>query len=126
MDTPYLFHHMGVPTDEKRYSEHFKMYTSDHAGEFRIQFHRFEPDSPLHPMIKTKPHVALQVANLEEAVKGKTLLLGPYEPIPRYKVAIINDGGMPVELIETDLTMDELWTRSNQQIDLQVNELNEF
>ena len=102
------------------------MYTSDHEGEFRIQFHRFEPDSPLHPMIKTKPHVALQVANLKEAVKGKTLLLGPYEPIPRYKVAIINDSGMPVELIETDLTMDELWTRSNQQIDLQVNGLNEF
>lgn len=130
MATQYRFHHLGIPSDLKRsnerYSEHFKMYTSDHAGEFRIQFHRFEPDCPLHPIIKNNPHIALQVANLEEAVKGKSLLLGPYEPIPRYKVAIINDSGMPVELIETDLTIEELWKTSNQQSDLNVTGLNEF
>lgn len=116
----YRFHHMGIPTKEirsgERYSEHFKMYTSDHPGAFRVQFHRFEADSPLHPLIQTIPHVALQVANLGAAVMGKTIILGPYEPIPGYKVAIIDDGGIPVELVETNISEEDLWnTARNQQ-----------
>ena len=43
------------------------MYTSDVDGDFRIQYHRFTEDSPLHPLIKTVPHVAIQVDNLDEA-----------------------------------------------------------
>ncbi len=126
----YIFHHLGIPTHiirpDEKYSANFKMYTSDNNGDFRIQFHRFEKDSPLHPIIKENPHVAFQVDNLEKALHGKEILLGPYEPIERYKVAIINDAGMPVELIETDLTFDELWYKSKQQNDLNVDGLQEF
>ncbi|HUZ57711.1 MAG TPA: hypothetical protein VMU83_02910 [Hanamia sp.] len=46
--------------------------------------------------------------------------VGPYEPIRRYKVAIINDGGLPVELKKTDLTIEELWFKSKQQKDLNM------
>ncbi|HUZ58098.1 MAG TPA: hypothetical protein VMU83_04895 [Hanamia sp.] len=78
--TKYRYHHLGIPTDiirpNERYSEDFKMYTSDNDGDFRIQFHRFEKDRPLHPIIKNNPHIALQVANLEEEIKGREVFLG--------------------------------------------------
>lgn len=126
----YRYHHLGIPTDavrpNERYSENFKMYTSDNDGDFRIQFHRFEEECPLHPIIKNNPHIALQVDNLEKAIRGREILLGPYEPIPRYKVAIVNDCGLPVELIETDLTIEELWDKSKQQKDLNINGLKGF
>jgi hypothetical protein len=46
------------------------------------------------------------------------LLLGPYEPILGFHVAVIDDGGNPIELIETSLTDDEIWKRAIQQMDL--------
>jgi hypothetical protein len=88
------------------------MYTSDNPGDLRIQWHRFEDNSPLHRLIKTLPHLAFKVANLEEAIIGEELLLGPYEPIDGYFVAIINDGGVPVELVQTDLPDDIIWRRA--------------
>ncbi len=123
----YRYHHMGIPITEVRpnekFSEAFGMYTSDVDGDFRIQYHRFTEDSPLHPLIKTVPHVAIQVDNLDEAVTGYEILLGPYEPIPNYRVAIINDGGVPVELVETSLTLAELWGKAKEQKDLDTSKL---
>lgn len=128
MSEKYKFHHLGIPTNEARpnehYSEHFKMYTSDReGGQFRIQYHRFSEGCPLHPIIQNHPHIALQVADLAEVIQGKEILLGPYEPIPGYKVAIINDNGIPFELIETELTDEELWGKARQQTDLNVDQL---
>lgn len=123
----HRYHHMGIPTDEVRpnekFSEAFGMYTSDVEGDFRIQYHRFADDSPLHPLIKSLPHVAIQVDNLEKAVEGYEILLGPYEPIPNYRVAIINNGGVPVELVETTLTPAKLWGKAKNQKDLDTSEL---
>jgi hypothetical protein len=111
-----VFHHLGIPTTEpkprERFSARFGMYTSDSACQHvRIQWHRFEPDSPLHELIRKIPHPAFKVADLSRAVEGFHLLLGPYEPIPGFKVAIIDDGGCPIELIETLLTDEEVWAR---------------
>src|SRR4051794_2336005 len=84
------FHHLGIPTTEpkpgERFSERFAMYTSDsNCGLMRIQWHRFESHSPLHPLIRTLPHVAFQVSDLDRAIEGCRLLLGPYEPIPDFR-----------------------------------------
>lgn len=123
----YRFHHLGIPTEqvqsEERYSEHFKMYTSDHPGDFKIQFHRFEPGSPLHPLIKSLPHIAFQVDHLVTAIAGKKILLGPYEPIAGYKVAMVDDAGFPVELIETLMDETELWEKARKQKDFQTEGL---
>jgi len=40
------------------------------------------------------------------------LLLGPYEPIENYRVAIIEDHGQPIVLVQTTLTDDEIWVRA--------------
>ncbi|MFV0536990.1 MAG: hypothetical protein ACK5M3_06395 [Dysgonomonas sp.] len=118
---------MGIPTKKvhsnEHYSEAFKMYTSTTNGNYRIQYHRFEDDSPLHFLIRTIPHIAIQVENLASEIEGEELLLGPYEPIPGYKVAIINDDGVPVELVETFLSPDELWDRADRQSDLNTEGL---
>ncbi|SAL26849.1 VOC family protein [Caballeronia humi] len=117
-DVTYEFHHLGVPTAEshpgERYSAVFGMYTSDSESELvRIQYHRFDTDSILHPVLRTMPHVAFKVDDLARAIDGKQVVLGPYEPIDGFRVAVIVDGGMPVELIQTTLSDEQVWSRAH-------------
>jgi hypothetical protein len=109
----YQFHHVGIPTTEvrpdERYSSTFKMYTSGGEPPTRIQYHRFEADCPLHPLIQSKPHVAFKVDSIDEAIKGKQVILEPYFPFDGFKVAMIAENDMPIEFIETDLSEEEIW-----------------
>lgn len=75
---------------------------------------RYEPDSPLHPLMKSLPHVAFKVNDLEAAIEEEEVILGPYEPIDDYRVAVINDNGVPVELIQTSLSDEVLWSRAKE------------
>jgi hypothetical protein len=114
------FHHLGIPTteikQEERYSSLFDMYTSDSDCEsMRIQWHRFGPASSLHPIVRSQPHVAFKVDDLRRATAGMRLLLGPYEPIENFRVAIVEDHGQPIELIQTNLTDDEIWSRAKTE-----------
>lgn len=112
----YEFHHIGIPLQDRKtegsFSEKAGMYTADNPGKFRVQWHRFTDDSPLHPLIRTVPHVAFRVDDLEDAIKGEEILPGPYEPIDEYFVAVINDNGVPIELIQTSLSDEQLWARA--------------
>jgi hypothetical protein len=114
----YEYHHTGIPTTEVRegekYSSTFKMYTSGgQDSEFRVQYHRFEQDCPLHPLIQSKPHIAFKVDDLELAIKGKEVILEPYEPFSGFKVAMIAEHGAPIEFIETTLSEEEIWYGSH-------------
>ena len=113
----YDYHHLGIPTTEVRkdeiYSPTFKMYTScGEKSEFRVQFHRFAADSPLHPIIKNAPHVAFKVDSIDAAIEGKTVILGPYFPFPGFRVAIIinEETNTAIEFVETDLSEVEIWS----------------
>ena len=104
----------GIPTTEprpgERFNEQLGLYTSDSdCKTLRIQWHRFEPNSPLHPLIQRVPHVAFKVDELDRAIAGRNLLLGPFEPIPGYRVAIIEDAGQPFEFVQTELSDEQLW-----------------
>lgn len=114
----YEFHHLGIPTAEiragERYSARFGMYTSDSECQLaRVQYHRFDPDSHLHPLLQSKPHPAFKVDDLGRAIEDRIVLLGPHEPIDGFLVAIILDGDVPVELIQTRLTDHEVWERAS-------------
>lgn len=114
MPFTYEFHHMGIPTLEKkdgeRYSPTFKMYTTDSISQkYRVQFHRFEDGCPLHELIKTVPHVAYKVSSIDEAIKGEEVILEPYYPFAEYRVAMIAKSGVPIEFIETSLTEEQIW-----------------
>ncbi|CAH0540199.1 hypothetical protein [Vibrio marisflavi] len=125
----FQYHHMGIPTTEpkpdERYSPTYKMYTTKGDNPFRIQWHRFEPDCPLHPLIKSQPHVAFKVDSLEKAIEGQVLLLGPYEPIAGFKVAMVEVEGAPVELIETTLTEDQIWNSDHKGSEIYPDEPNQ-
>jgi hypothetical protein len=91
------------------------MYTSGGELPGRIQYHRFGPNCPLHELIQTKPHVAYKVDNIDEVIKGKHVLLGPYFPIKNFQVAIVEEYGAVIEFIETTLTEEEIWDESKHQ-----------
>ncbi len=101
----WRYHHVGIPTDVpragERYLEQFKMYVSAfESSPCGIQWMRFEPDSPVHSLIKSVPHVAFEVDDLEAAIEGKEILTAPNSPSEGVRVAMILDNGAPVELLE--------------------------
>ena len=110
----YVYHHIGIPTNQpqpnEKYSSTFKMYTTPGNNDFRIQWHRFEKDCPLHPLLQKVPHVAFKVESIDEAIKGKKVLLEPYYPFKGFRVTIIEVEGAPIELIETNLSEEEIWS----------------
>ena len=62
-------HHVGIPTAEKHdnetYLEGAKLYITDAAkSPNKIEWLRFEADSPMPDMLKTLPHIAYQVDDL--------------------------------------------------------------
>ena len=103
----WRYHHTGIPTDQPRdgecYLDEFKMYVSGFAeSPFGIEWMRFEPDSPIAELVRTVPHVAFVVDDLDEALVGKTVLTPPNAPTAGLRVAMIVDNGCPIELMEFD------------------------
>ena len=109
------YSHIGVPTTEKREDEKlveghgFRYYKTPYAAnKWHIMWHRFPEDHGLPEILTRLPHIAFEVEDLEKEIEGKEVLFGPYEPIKGYRVAMIVDGDFPVELIETQLTEEEI------------------
>ncbi len=101
----WRYHHIGIPTDIPRpgeiYLARFKMYVSAYeTSPCGIQWMRFESDSPVHGLIKSGPHVAFEVDDLQAAIAGKQILTEPNSPSEGVLVAMILDSGAPVELLE--------------------------
>jgi hypothetical protein len=61
---------------------------------------RFDPDCQVSELIKTVPHVAFEVDDIEAAIVGRTLLGEVTSPSDGVKVAMIVDDGAPIELIQ--------------------------
>lgn len=115
----YTYHHIGIPTKSvhpgERYSSSFKMYTADGEDKnFRIQWLRFEEGCPLNPLLQSLPHVAFKVDSIDKAIEGKTILLAPYYPFEGFRVAVVEVDGAPIELIETNLSEEEIWEKPHE------------
>jgi hypothetical protein len=100
----WRYHHTGVPTTERREGERhlpqFGLYVSGFPDSpYGIEWMRFEPGSPVAPLIQAVPHVAFEVDDLEEALVGKEVLTPPNSPSDGVRVAMIVDNGCPIELI---------------------------
>lgn len=99
------YHHIGIPTRTPRegetYLEKFRLYATDHRqNPYGIQWMRYESDSPLPELVKTLPHVAFEVENLEQALEGKEVIIEPNSPSEGVRVAFVVEDGAPVEFIE--------------------------
>lgn len=109
------YHHYGVPTLEKRDDESFveiegfKFYTTPFEGnKWHIQWHRYPEGHGLPELVAQVPHIAFQVDNLDEEIKGCKIIFGPYSPLKGYRVAMIEEQGVPIELVETLLSDEQL------------------
>jgi hypothetical protein len=99
------FHHVGVPATEQRpgetYLEGARLYVTDAAASpYQIEWLRFEADSPMPAELKSGPHIAFTVDDLDQALVGKTVLIPPFEPLPGVRAAFITDDGAVVELMQ--------------------------
>ena len=62
--------------------------------------------------MKTVPHVAFVVEDLESAIAGKEVLIQPNSPSRGVTVAFIVDNDAPVEFLQFDGPEYEVWPGS--------------
>jgi hypothetical protein len=101
------FNHIGIPTTRRFEGEiplpHLMMTVSDHQDNpFGIQWQRYWDDAPYPDLVKTVPHVAFEVDDLEEALAGHRVIIEPNSPSAGVAVAFISVNGAPVELMQID------------------------
>ena len=103
----WKYHHLGIPTDQVRPDEtflpRFGLYVSGFsASPFGIEWMRFEKESPISSLIKTVPHLAFEVDDLdaELAKRDLNVITVPNSPSDGIRVAMIEHNGAPIELIE--------------------------
>lgn len=101
----WRYHHLGIPTTVPREGEEYLKEYGLHVSGFDsspygIEWMRFDPDSPISELIRSVPHIAFEVENLEEALVGKEVLTWPNSPSDGVRVAMIIHNGAPIELIE--------------------------
>jgi hypothetical protein len=99
------YHHIGIPTtkvrDDETYLEKFKMFVSGfESSDYGVEWIRFEPEAPFPEIIKTVPHVAFAVDDLEAAIREKEILIHPNSPTPGITVAFIVENGAPIEFLQ--------------------------
>lgn len=99
------YHHIGIPTKTQMPGEaYLKEYRLYHSGyeqsEFGIEWMRYEKDCPLPEIVKTIPHVAFEVDDIHEAIRGRRLIIEPNSPSEGNVVAFIEENGVPIELIQ--------------------------
>ena len=113
------YHHIGIPTNkplpEEDYNEAYKLYASGFfQSSYGVEWMKFDPDCPLPELVKTVPHVAFVVDDLETAIAGKEILIKPSSPTEGVTVAFIADNGAPIEFLQFDRPESEIWPRPDK------------
>ncbi|NNE94147.1 MAG: hypothetical protein HKN23_21070 [Verrucomicrobiales bacterium] len=89
-----FFHHIGLPTNDPQpgesYVEDTKVWVTrpeDHP--YRIEFLRFEADSPVTGPIRDLPHIAFRIEGIDihDALEGEEVILEPFAPMDGLLVA---------------------------------------
>jgi len=101
----WRYHHIGIPTNMRhkgeRYIEHLKIHVCGFdTSPYGVEWTRFDSDCPVSYLVRTVPHIAFEVDDLDDALKGKELLSPPGSPSDGVRVAMIVHEGAPIELIE--------------------------
>ncbi len=99
------YHHLGIPTTTprpgERYLAHLKVHVCGfESSPYGIEWMRFDPDCTVPELVRTVPHIAFEVDDLEAELDGKELLIAPNSPSKGVRVAFIVDNGAPVEFLE--------------------------
>ena len=102
------YHHLGIPTKNSiKGEEYLPDYKIFHYGyeksEFGIEWMRYEEGCNLPEIVKTIPHVAFEVEDVYEAIKGRKVIIEPNSPSDGVLVAFIEENGAPIELIQENI-----------------------
>lgn len=106
-DWGWKYHHIGIPTDKvmpnERYLPHLKFHVSGFdTSPFGIEWMRFDEDCPLSDIVKSIPHIAFEVDNIDKefAKHDFEIISYPGSPSEGVRSAMILYNEAPVELIE--------------------------
>ena len=100
------FSHIGLITDEPKPGEVFVAATRVWITNFvdhplRVEWLRFEPDSPVTGPVRTQPHVAYRVPSIEAAAADMQVLLEPFRPMEGLRVGFyLSSDGAVIEFME--------------------------
>ena len=101
----YKYHHIGIPYNApikgEKYLPKYKVFHFGYENsEFGIEWMRYLEDCELPEIVKTLPHVAFEVENIYDAIKGKKVIIKPNSPSKGVIVAFIEENGAPIEFIQ--------------------------
>jgi len=99
------YHHIGIPTQSPRegeiFIEDYDVHCTDHeSNPYGIQWMRYGEKCNFPKLVKEVAHVAFEVENLHEAIKGKEVIIEPNSPSQGVIVAFIVENGAPVEFLQ--------------------------
>jgi hypothetical protein len=109
------FDHVGIVTSRQMPGERFVeatrvWVTSPREHPFNVEWLRFEPDSPVQGLLRTEPHVAYRVEDVERAVEGHTVLAEPFDVGDGFLMAaFVEVGGAVVEFMQYANPDEEGW-----------------
>lgn len=105
-ETEILFDHVGIPTDDKQPKEDWVeatrvWVTNPREHKYRIEYLRFEPDTPVVWEVTHLPHIAYKVAPaaFDHLVAEAEIVIAPFEPHPNMKIAYVKKNGALIEYI---------------------------
>ncbi len=101
----WRYHHLGIPTTAPHpgevYLPHLKIHVAGfETSPFGIEWMRFEPDCGISELVRTVPHIAFEVDDLDAALAALGITAEITSPSEDVRVAMIVDDGAPIELIE--------------------------
>lgn len=106
------YHHLGIPTARKlegeKYLSHLQMSVSGFGkNEYGIEWMRFDEDADFPDIVKSSPHIAFEVEDLDKAIEGKHVIIQPNSPSPGVVVAFIEENGTPIEFLQIDRSVSD-------------------
>jgi hypothetical protein len=101
------FHHVGVITDERQPGEIYVAASKVHVTNpldhpRRVEYLRFEPDSPVTGPVRELPHMAFTVDDLEAEIADEQILLGPFRAMEGLRVAFVLKDEAVIEFMQFD------------------------
>ena len=101
----YRYNHIGIPTTKKlkneKYLSDYDVYTAGYEeNEFNIEWMRYGEKCTIPDIVKQLPHVAFEVDDIYEAIKGHEVIIEPNSPFEGLIVAFVLINDAPVELMQ--------------------------
>lgn len=101
----FKYHHFGISGHIKKEDSHslkgnILSYSNPQENPFGIYWLNCIDNCSLPSTLQQISHVAFQVDNLMEAIKGRKVIVDPFSPSKGVLVAFIEENGAPIEFLQ--------------------------